>query len=210
MRRIARPKFPKRVRYPVWSVKTITVTALFVTAVTAASVFLSGKRSVFVETELTLAIVAAALFVFLAVGLYRGVRVRRRDLPGTDVKGVSAENMDFSIDNMVPDGLDLGGDEGCLVAIVGLFVAVIAAVAAVLLLWLVINLGIVLWVFLLAAVAYVFYLALRLVFARSRTCRGNLVASVGYALVYTVLYTGWLFAVVWVAGRLMARGLGRG
>lgn len=195
------PKFPRRVRYPVWSVKTITATTLFVVGVTAAPVFLAGKRSIFVETELTLAILAAALFAFLAVGLYRGVRVRRKDLPGTDVKGFGAENMDFSFDNLgsLPDGLD-GGDEGCLAVVGALLLAAIAGLLLVLVLWVLINLGIVVWVFLLAATAYVFYLALRQVFAKSRVCRGNLPASLGYALWYTILYTGWLFVVVWVAG----------
>ena len=200
--------FPKRVRYPVWSVKTITVTGLFVIAVTAASVFLLGKRSVFVETELTLAIVAAALFVFLAVGLYHGVRVRRKDLPGTDVQTFSADGMDWSL----PDGLpDIGGgDEGCLGAIAAFVLVVIAAVVAVVLLWFLVNLGFVLWVVLFGAVAYVFYLALRQVFAKSRRTRGNLGASLAYALLYTLLYTGWLFAVVWIADGLLGRRLREG
>ena len=96
------PRIPNRVRYPVWSVKTVTITALCVIAVTAASVFLLGKRSIFVETEMTLGIVGAALFVFLAVGLYHGVRVKRWDLPGVDVKTVSfgdlAQHLPDSID----------------------------------------------------------------------------------------------------------------
>jgi hypothetical protein len=54
----------------------------------------------------------------------------------------------------------------------------------------------------------VFYLALRQVFARSRVCRGNLGKSVGYALLYTALYTGWLFALVWIAHGLFGPRLG--
>ena len=209
-----RLRIPKRVRYPVWSVKTITVTALFVVTVTALSVFLLGKRSIFVETELTLGIVAAALFVFLAVGLYHGVRVRRRDVPTFDAPGVDFADLGNNLPGNlgdgvgIPDGLD--GDEGCLVAVVGLLLAALAAVVLLVVLWVVLNLGIVLWVFLLTALAYVFYLALRQVFARSRTTRGNLGASLGYALFYTLLYTGWLFAVVFIADALIGRRLREG
>ena len=66
----------------------------------------------------------------------------------------------------------------------------------------VINLGIMLWVFLLAALSWVFYLALRQVFAKRDVCRGNWPLSCGHALLYTVLYTGWLFALVLIAERL--------
>jgi hypothetical protein len=197
--------FPRRVRYPVWSVKTITALAILVIALTATSVFLIGKKTLFYETELTLAIVAAVLFVFLSVGLYRGVRVKRRDLPGVDTKGVRLGEITEHLPDAatLPDNIDAGDfGEGCLVALVGLLLAIVVGAILLVLLWLLLNLGILLWVFLIAALAWVFYLALRQIFAKSRVCKGNLGASLGYALVYTVLYTGWLFALVWAAHRL--------
>lgn len=206
------PKIPKRVRFPVWSVRTITLTALSVLAVTAIAVFALGTRSLFVETELTLAIVAAALFVFLSVGLYQGARVRRWDLPAVEAKGVSFDD----IAQNLPDALDVGGGvpdvdaEGCFGSVVAAMLALVAGLLLLVLLWLLLNFGVVLWVFLLAAVSWVFYLALRQVFAKSRVCRGNLGASLGYALLYTLLYTGWLFAVVWIADGLIGRRLGAG
>ena len=209
MRRPKLPRLPKRVRYPVWSVKTITAVAVFVLGVTAASVFLLGKRSVFAETELTLAIAAAALFVFLTVGLYRGVRVKRKDLPGVPVEGLEFAD----IGQHLPDGIDFsdgidGDAEGCVGAIVGLLVAIFAGILLILLLWVLLNVGIVVWVFLLAALAWVFYLALRQVFARSRACKGKLGPSLGWAAWYTFLYTGWLFGLVWAAHRILGPGLG--
>lgn len=79
-------RVPHRTHYRVWSMRTITLVAIAVVTVTAVSVFLLGKGSLFRETGLTLAIVAAGLF--LAVGLYRGVRVERWELPGVSVKAV--------------------------------------------------------------------------------------------------------------------------
>jgi hypothetical protein len=107
----------------------------------------------------------------------------------------------------LPDlgGFDLGidGDEGCLGALVGLVLAVVVGILLVFVLWILMYLGIVLWLFLLMAVAWVFYLALRQVFAKSRVCQGNLRASLGHALLYTLLYTGWLFALVFIAQGLL-------
>jgi hypothetical protein len=195
-------RFPKRVRYPVWSVKTITVLCILVIAITATSVFLIGKKPLFYETELTLAIIAAVLFVFLAVGLYRGVRVRRRDLPGVDIKGVGLDDLTDHLPdaNHVPEPLDVG--DGCVGAIVGLLLGIVVGALLMVLLWLLLNLGIVLWVFLTAALAWLFYLALRQTFGKSRVCKGKLAPTLAYALMYTILYTGWLFALVWVAQRL--------
>jgi hypothetical protein len=210
-KRFPRPllPIPRRVNYHVWSIRTITLVALAVVTVTAASVFLLGKGSLFRETELTLAIVAAALFVFLAVGLYRGVRVRRWDLPGAGVNNVSLGDIVEGLPDGSSGGFDLGDVasgvdvEGCAGAIVGLILAIVVGVFLVLFLWIVINLGIMLWVFLIAALSWVFYLALRQVFAKSKVCRGNWARSTGYALLYTTLYTGWLFALVWVADGLL-------
>src|SRR5688500_3534760 len=84
-RRRRRLRLPRRAKYPIWSVKTITAYALVLILLTATCVFLLGKRSIFRDTELTLAIVSAALFVFLAVGLHHGVRVRRKDLPAAQM-----------------------------------------------------------------------------------------------------------------------------
>src|SRR3954454_6841476 len=86
-------RLPHRVNYHVWSMRTITLVALTVVVVTAISVFLLGKGSLFRETELTLGIIAAALFVFLTFGLHRGATVKRWDLPGVDQNLVSMGDM---------------------------------------------------------------------------------------------------------------------
>src|SRR5688572_20119222 len=145
----------------VWSIKTITVVAIFVVLLTAVSVFTLGKRSLFHETELTLAIIAAGLFVFLAVGLYRGVRVRRGDLPGTDVKDTRVGEIIDGIDP-VSGGFDVAGAaDDPLSAVVAFVLGVVALLLLALLLWLLLSFGVVLWVFTLAALAWVFYRALR-------------------------------------------------
>ena len=193
-----RPGWRRRT-HRVWSIKTITIVAAIAISLTAANVYFFGKRSLFFETELTLSLIAAGLFLFLSVGLYRGMRLRRSDLPGTEVDTVAA---DKAIDAMDPlsHSLEVAGSaDDPLSGLVGFVLAFIALLVFGVLLWGILSIGIALWVYLLAAVAWTFHWALRQVFAKSRVCRGRVAPSVGYALYYTMLYTGWLFALVWIA-----------
>lgn len=216
--RSATPALPRRAgfvrrawkrRGPVWSVRTIAAIALLAIGLTAALVFLVGDRPLFVETGLTLAIVAGALFVLMAVGLYVGARVRRRDVPGLEIAGVNLEQ----ITRHGPDGLDglsgIDGDDGCLGAVVAVLLGIVVAFLLVLLAWLLINVGIALYLVLTLALSWVLYRALRQVFRHGQTCKGRLAASLGYALAYTALYTGWLFALVYAADHVLRGRLGR-
>ena len=82
---------------------------------------------------------------------------------------------------------------------------VVVLIVLVLALWLLANIGLAVGLVLFLALSWIFCRALRQVFARSRTCRGRLGPSMGYALLYTVLYTGWLFALVHLANFMLTR-----
>jgi hypothetical protein len=191
--------------------RTITLVATAVIVVTALSVFLLGKGSLFRETELTLGIIAAALFAFLTFGLHRGVAVKRWDLPGVDQHLVDIGNFADGLSNAPDfDVVDVGADAGCLGALVGLVLSILAGVILMILLWIFVNLGILLWIFTMAALSWVFYLALRQVFAKGEICRGKWFKSMAYALLYTALYTGWLLALVFIADGLLGQRLRHG
>jgi hypothetical protein len=205
------PLVPHRVNYHVWSMRTITLVATAVIVVTSLSVFLLGKGSLFRETELTLGIIAAALFAFLTFGLHRGATVKRWDLPGVDQHLVDIGNLSDGLSNAPDlDFIALGAEGGCLGALLGLVLSIFAGVILMILLWIVVNLGIVLWVFMMAALSWVFYLALRQVFAKGEICRGDWLKSMAYALLYTALYTGWLLALVFIADGLLGQRLRHG
>jgi hypothetical protein len=208
-RAAVKPRGPIMRRYPIWSVKTITIVAIFVIALTAIPIYLFGQLSLLVETDLTLACIAIGLFVFLAVGLYRGVRVRRKDLPETAINGIGLNQVTDSLPNPDLPAIDCpldvadGGDDGCLSAIFSFLVAIVALVGVVFVVWILINLGFGLAIILFLGLSWVFYRALRQVFARSRQCRGRILPSLGFATLYTVLYTSWLFALVHLFSWLM-------
>lgn len=180
-------------RYPVWTASSIALAGGLAAAVASVSVFLLGHKSFFVETEISMAIVAFGLFVFLAVGLYRGARVPQERLdmhPGT-----------------LPDMPDLGlfdlvGGDDPVSFILSIVFSIVVSILLALLAWLLLSM---LWGLLIVAALAVFHVfnrALRQVFARSEQCRGKLGPSLGYALLYTTLYTGWLFVLAWIVHRI--------
>ena len=95
--------------------------------------------------------------------------------------------------------------EGCLGAIVSVLLSVVVLIVLAFLLWFLINVGAVVVLVLFLALAWVFSRALRQVFRHSRTCRGRLAPSLGYAVLYSALYTGWLFALVHLTHYLLHR-----
>ena len=199
-----------RGHYPVWSVKSIAWLSLTTVIVTGTIVAVSGKRSLIVELEWTLGVVAAALFALLAVGLYRGARLREKEAPSAELTKVDLS--DWTPDSGVPDfdcPLDVvdgaGGDElGCLGVIAGIVLSIIAFVVLFILLWVFLQVAVIALFIVMTAIYWVLHLALRQVFAHSEDCRGKLGRSLAFASLYTVLYTGWLFALLFLASSLRA------
>jgi len=188
-------------RYPVWSAKWVALLTLLVVALSAALVYGLGKRSLFVETELTLGVIATGLFLFLTTGLYRGVRMRREQLDGSSWS-VNTNMADLAgLDWPSPD-LDLD-PEGIVGAIVAVVLAVVVFIVLVVVAWVLLSFVWGLTLVLAMALFWLFNRALRQVFSHSRQCSGNLPASLGYAALYTTLYTGWLFALVWAIHHLL-------
>lgn len=198
------PRFLRPRRYPIWNAATLTVAGVLIAGATASAVLLSNTRPLVIELEITLAILAAGLFAFLVSGLYYGIRLRRERFAAP----VMPDRGDFSdwlvhVDAGGVDvsGIDIGGDDfglGCLISILVLIVSLLAAVLLLALLYTLLPVAWALVILVALAVWWVVYLALRRVFVLSKWCRGDLARSVGYALGYTLLYTGWLFALLGV------------
>jgi len=199
-----------RGHYPVWSIKSIAWLSVLTLACVATIVAVSGERSLIVELEWTLGVVAAALFALLAVGLYRGARLRETQAPAAELTKVDLSDWQPDV-STVPDfdcPLDIadgGGDElGCLGVIVGALLAIIAFVLFAGLLWAFLQFAAIVIFIVMTAIYWVLHLALRQVFAHSEDCRGKLLRSLGFASLYTVLYTGWLFGLLMIASTVSA------
>lgn len=181
-------------KYEMWSAKTILVLAVIISAATAVLVFIRGSLSLFAELELTLAIIAFTLFIFLTVGLYRGVRMKK-------------EKINIEVPKIYPEAFfDIPA--------VDLFDFSLSGFAAAIIFWILITVILslifpALWGGILVIFAALFWIAarsFRLVFIKSRICKGNLAESLKYAAQYTLLYTGWIFALS-IISRLIYKGL---
>lgn len=212
---------PRRRRLPpvrreVLTAKSFTIVAVLTVTLTALCVYVFGKRSFWVETEWVLSIVAVALFAFLATGLYRGIRVRKKDAPKLEttrfeMSDVAANFPDSGIGDMSCP-IDAVDGEGCFAGIVGAILAVLVGIVLVFvlagLIWVFANVALVLMAVGLFALAWVFHRALRQVFVRSKQCRGNMALSLKWAGTYTILYLGWLYGLVLAARYFLGEKLG--
>lgn len=190
-------------RYPIWSVRSVVAVGLVGFALTAGLVLLMGPGRLITRLEVTLAVVAGALFLFLSVGLHSGARVRKREDVAGELKTVGMPESVGETD--VGSWFDIGAgadDLGCAGVILWLLALLLVPVVMVFLFVVVANVGLVLFFLVALTTGWLFQRALRQVFARSRRCRSDLAASLLYAGWYTLLYTGWLFAVLVLVDRL--------
>lgn len=190
-------------RYPIWSIKSITIVSLIVVAIVSAVVFGIGKQSILVEAEWIVVIVSSCLFLFLLFGLYRGVRVRKREPAPGGFEFINVEPSDIGLDAASGLGDAIGAADDLPGLILAPILFVVFGILLIFLLPIVVNVAwLLLFVFVLM-LFWVFRAALRQVFVRSRQTRGRVIPSLGYAGWYTMLYSGWLIAVL-VLARSMA------
>ncbi len=179
--------------------KSVFIVSLIVIAVTSLTVYITGEhyhRTITENFYLSLSIIAFALFLFMTVGLYRGIGLKDDYMKGE----ASDEFPDFQImggGNFDIPSIDTDdGISGLLLSILFWIVVSIALIALVFLLELLFWFS----VFILFAMLYwVFFRALKLVFSKAAETKGDMAISAGYAFMYTGLYTGWLFTIVYLA-----------
>lgn len=186
-----------RNRYQILSARTITLLSIITIAVVFVLDFVLGHKSLLVEIERSVGILSICLFLFLSHFLYRGVRLKNEPLVNgkwKPFKGSDYADVMTNIPDVVPS-FELVG-EGLGGIILSILSWIVATVVLLFLLYVLANL---VWglIFVLAVVVYwIFYRALRLAFIKSRLCRGKIVSSLGYSLLYTTLYTGWIYGVL--------------
>lgn len=177
--------------------RTIITVSIIVALLTILSIWLFGlgqHRTIFENSLLSTSILSIAFFLFLTIGLYKGIKLK-------DDIGKIADKI--KIDKM-PDlstGLELPGDipdagEGFAGIILGILAWFLVSILLLLFIW---FFGAVFWTMILvfAAMLYwIFFRALRLVFKNSNKCKENLSRSVAYGLGYTTLYNFWIYGII--------------
>lgn len=179
---------------PIWSAWWVTLLGLLFAIGVAVPVLTGGDRPMLARWEWIVTAVAAGLWTMLAIGLYRGVRVRK-DEPLPDVGSVAASDSWGDATNVdVSPPFELGDD--LIGGIVGLLLWIVVAIALIAFLPVILNGLLYAIVLIVAALAWIARRALRIVFSRGPRCRGRLGRSLTYASGYTLLYAGWLLGVL--------------
>lgn len=129
----------------------------------------------------------------MTYGLYKGIGLID-DFP----KFRNFKSGDYLLDSgATPDlpNIDVGDGIGSLVLSILLWIGM-----TILFVFLLILLEAVFWfsIFIILAMLYwIFFRALKFVFSKSIDTKGDIGISAIYALVYTSLYTGWIFGIVY-------------
>lgn len=176
------------------SSRSVFTVTLIVMVLTILSVWLFGlrqHRTIFVNSLLSTGILSIAFFLFLAIGLYRGLKLRDNIGRLTDKIKTSKIPADVSGTAEIPVVGE--GPEGIIISI-GLWLML--TFLGPFIIWL---FGSILWAGILVFIAmlyWIFFRALRLVLKNSGHCKGNLTRSMAYGLGYTIFYIGWIYGII--------------
>ena len=172
------------------------LSSLVITMVLVFLVGLESHRSIWNNALISLSILAGLIFVFLTLGLYYAVRVED-DLTGKlKLKWVNTG------DWLPIEGIGDGLGDGCSEDIGGALAWIGMAILFVILLF---FLGTLLWgsfVIVIGSIYWIMIRALRAIMRKSHLTHFNLAKSLGYALMYTTLYIGWIYGVIFIAMKL--------
>lgn len=179
--------------------KTVFTVTIVVAVLTVLSIWLFGlgqHRTLFENSILSTSILSVAFFLFLAVGLYKGIKLK--DNLGKITDKIKIEKIpDLSGAAEFPSYIDIpDAAEGIAMVLLGISVWLLFSVLIILFIW---FFGALLWPMILvfAAMLYwIFFRALRLVFKNSNKCKGNLTTSIAYGLGYTTLYNFWIYGII--------------
>ena len=186
--------------YPLIETKSVVRISLFVALLTIVSVYFwgLGHHSTFFENSIrSTTILSMAFFLFITIGLYRGVKLKAN--PGK----ITGDNRTvFDPPDLTPTShhghvtrvdLDLGdGIEGI---IVGIFLWIFWAFLVAVTLWIFNTILLIVIATFAAMLYWIFFRALRLVFKNSNKSKGDIMESIKYGLTYTLLYNFWIYGI---------------
>lgn len=178
--------------------KSIFIISLIVIGITIITVYLSGinyNRTVTANLYLSLGIIGICLFLFMSYGLYKGIGLiddfyKYKDFESGNIISGSGELPELPV-------LDIGEGLG------GILLSIILWIGMTILIFvLLIVFEAVFWfsLFVILTMLYwVFFRALKLVFNKSNETKGKIGLSMLYSLGYTLLFTGWIFGIVYLS-----------
>lgn len=177
--------------------KTVFIVSIIVIIATFLTVWLTGinyNREITSNLYLSLSIIGIILFLFMTYGLYKGVGLKDNFPKYRGYK--RGEVLAYSTPGFETPDTDVGD------GIAGLLLSILLwVVMTIVIILLIIFLEALFWfsLFIIIMMLYwIFFRALKLVFNKSEKTVGDIFSSISYSLTYTVLYLGWIFAIVYL------------
>ncbi|MBK7434631.1 MAG: hypothetical protein IPI66_12555 [Chitinophagaceae bacterium] len=180
--------------------RTVFFSTLIVSSTIILIVYLTGladHRSLYQNSLITTTVLSAVFFCFITTGLYRGWKLKDTlgDLTRyfSKLKKPEKSNADaFNLEGIGGFDADLT-PEGCLFAIilwilVGLFGTIIFWAIGAFFWGIILVLGGLLY--------WIIFRAFRLILKNSTLCKGDILRSVQIALIYSLLYSSWIYAIL--------------
>lgn len=180
--------------------RTVFFSTMIVASTIMLIVYLTGlenHRSLYTNALITTTILLFVFFCFMATGLYRGWKLKDTlgDLTNYFSRLKKPGNSNGGAGSL--DGFELleaaDGLEGCLF---GIILWIVIGVFGTIVFWFI---GAFFWGIILAMAGLLYWIifrAFRLILKNSASCKGNLPKSVQIALVYSVLYSSWIYAII--------------
>lgn len=173
---------------------------MFLTILSVWLLGLGKHRTIIENSILSTTLLSSAFFLFILIGLYRGVKLKDnlgKITDQFDLKKIESFKDFTPTDSDIPDfDDDIGG------IIIGIILWIIVSILFGLLFW---AFGAILWMTILIFMAmlyWIFFRALRLVFKKSSDCCGQLDRSLLFAFFYTILYNFWIFGIIFIIEKL--------
>lgn len=177
--------------------RTIFISTVLVAVSLTLIIYLTGlkqHRSLYLNSLISTTVLSILFLGLITNGLYYGWKLK--DDLGNFMSRFDQWKMPekASMDVSLPDAD--GCAESAEGALLGFLAWIIIGLFGAFLFWL---LGAVIWAVILVTAGILYWIifrAFRLIFKHSMKCRGNLKKSFSVALLFTLLYNGWIYAII--------------
>lgn len=178
---------------------SLTFIVLTITLIVGYFTGLEFKQSLIENLFISLGILSITLFSFFLYGLYNGFRTVQNFPNFRDLKKYYKLRYKklISLDNFVDFHLFPIG-EGLTSTFMNVLLWLIASIFFIVLFSFLDTLFLLTLIAFLSFLYWVFYNALALVIIKSSSTIGNISRSVYYSLLYTILYSGWVYGIGYI------------
>ncbi len=181
------------------SAKIAFIVSIFTTFLTFGILYLFSDFNLYNNLYITISILTILFFVFISSSLFYGIRILNygeriklkfsfiERLANFSFIDVSEMNVDFDLE-LGPLGIIISIILWLLISLIVSYIFISLAIAVFELILLIVIM-----------IYWLFYRSILLVFRYSKKCYRNLSCSIKYGLLYSFLYSGWFYGIIYMA-----------